>query len=50
VDASGKLLTGRIVHECRELKEILRKNHVEDFYRCLTKRCLTYALGAAGIL
>src|SRR5207237_652181 len=45
VDASGKLLTGESFNNVRELKDILRKNHVEDFYRCLTEKMLTYALG-----
>jgi hypothetical protein len=45
VDASGKLLTGESFTNVRELKQILRKNHVEDFYRCLTEKMLTYALG-----
>lgn len=45
IDASGKLLTGESFSNVRQLKEILRKNHVEDFYRCLTEKMLTYALG-----
>ena len=45
INASGKLLTGETFHDMRELKEIIRKNHTEDFYRCLTEKLLTYALG-----
>jgi hypothetical protein len=45
IDASGQLLTGESFTDIRELKHILRKNHVEDFYRCLTEKLLTYALG-----
>jgi len=45
VNASGKLLTGESFHDMRELKEILKKNHTEDFYRCLTEKLLTYAMG-----
>jgi hypothetical protein len=45
VDASGTLLTGESFHDVRELKQILRSNHIEDFYRCLTEKMLTYALG-----
>jgi hypothetical protein len=45
IDASGKLLTGESFKNASELKEILRKNHVQDFYRCLTEKMLTYALG-----
>jgi len=29
----------------RELKQILVKDHAEDFYRTLTEKLLTYALG-----
>jgi hypothetical protein len=29
----------------RELKHILTHEHREDFYRCLTEKLLTYALG-----
>ena len=45
VNASGKLLTGETFHDARELKQLLRKNHTEDFYRCVTEKMLTYALG-----
>ena len=29
----------------RELKRILKENHKQDFYRCITEKLLTYALG-----
>ncbi len=45
IDASGKLLTGESFHNVRDLKRILKKNHTEDFYRCLTEKLLTYAVG-----
>lgn len=45
VDASAQLLSGESFHDIRELKKILTKNHREDFYRCLTEKLLTYALG-----
>jgi hypothetical protein len=45
IDASGQLLTGESFTDIRQLKRILRKDHVEDFYRCLTEKLLTYALG-----
>jgi hypothetical protein len=45
IDASGKLVTGETFHDARDLKQILRKNHTQDFYRCLTEKLLTYALG-----
>lgn len=45
IDASAQLLSGESFHDVRELKKILTKNHREDFYRCLTEKLLTYALG-----
>ena len=45
IDASGKLLTGETFTDVRELKGILRQNHVSEFYRCLSEKMLTYALG-----
>jgi mono/diheme cytochrome c family protein len=45
IDASGKLITGESFHDVRELKKILRERHRADFYRCLTEKLLTYALG-----
>ncbi len=45
IDASGKLVTGRTFQDARELKKILKDEHKLDFYRCLTDKLLTYALG-----
>ena len=45
IDASGKLLTGESFHDVRDLKRILKDRHYLDFYRCLTEKLLTYALG-----
>jgi hypothetical protein len=45
IDASAQLLTGESFHDVRELKRVLRQNHRLDFYRCLTEKLLTYALG-----
>jgi len=45
IDASGKLITGEAFKNVRELKKILRERHAEDFYRCVTGKMLTYALG-----
>ena len=45
VDATGKLSTGEAFKDIRELKKILLTNHREEFYRCLTQKLLTYALG-----
>jgi hypothetical protein len=39
------LLTGESFHDIRDLKRILKERHYLDFYRCLTEKLLTYALG-----
>jgi hypothetical protein len=45
IDASGQLLTGESFHDVRDLKRILKERHYMDFYRCVTEKLLTYALG-----
>jgi len=45
IDPSGTLITGETFTDVRELKHILLTGHREDFYRCLTSKLLTYALG-----
>jgi hypothetical protein len=45
IDASGQLITGEAFHDIRDLKRILKERHRLDFYRCLTEKLLTYALG-----
>jgi Protein of unknown function (DUF1592)/Protein of unknown function (DUF1588)/Protein of unknown function (DUF1587)/Protein of unknown function (DUF1585)/Protein of unknown function (DUF1595)/Planctomycete cytochrome C len=45
VDASGKLISGESFTEIKELKKILVARHRREFYRCLTEKLLTYALG-----
>ena len=45
IDASGRLITGESFHDVRDLKRILKDRHRLDFYRCLTEKLLTYALG-----
>jgi hypothetical protein len=45
IDASGQLITGESFHDIRELKKILARERRLDFYRCLTEKLLTYALG-----
>ena len=45
VDASGTLITGEAFRDVRELKRILVGERRLDFYRCLTEKLLTYALG-----
>ena len=45
IDPAGTLITGESFHDVRELKQILKTRHHLDFYRCLTEKLLTYALG-----
>jgi hypothetical protein len=45
VDASGQLMSGESFRDIRELKQILATNHRTEFYRTLTEKLLTYALG-----
>ena len=45
IDSTGKLISGESFKDVRELKRILKENHKQDFYRCMTEKLLTYALG-----
>jgi hypothetical protein len=45
IDATGQLITGESFSSVKELKGILVKDHCEDFYRTVTEKLLTYALG-----
>jgi hypothetical protein len=45
IDASGTLITGEHFQNARDLKHILATKYHTDFYRCLTEKFLTYALG-----
>lgn len=45
IDVSGKLITGEEFKGVQELKAILAENYRMNFYRCLTEKMLTYALG-----
>ncbi len=45
IDASGKLISGESFKEIGELKKILVERHQREFYRCVTEKLLTYALG-----
>jgi hypothetical protein len=38
-------MSGESFHDVRELKRILAANHHTEFYRTLTEKLLTYALG-----
>ena len=43
--APGKLITGETFNSVTELKQILATSHRRDFYRTLTDKLMTYALG-----
>jgi hypothetical protein len=45
IDASGMLITGEPFADARDLKRLLIERHRREFYRCLTEKMLTYALG-----
>ena len=45
IDPSGQLATGETFTNITDLKHILVTNHKLEFYRCLTEKLLTYALG-----
>jgi hypothetical protein len=45
IDATGTLTSGESFATVKELKHILVTKHAEDFYRTLTEKMLTYALG-----
>jgi hypothetical protein len=45
IDPSGGLLTGEKFDGIRDLKQIIKNEHRQDFYRCVTEKTLTYALG-----
>ena len=45
IDASGELITGEAFDDIQDLKKIIATEHRIDFYRCLTQKLMTYALG-----
>jgi hypothetical protein len=45
IEALGELITGESFRDIRELKRVLATERRLDFYRCLTEKLLTYALG-----
>jgi hypothetical protein len=45
IDATGELITGEPFRNVRDLKRILASSRRLDFYRCVTEKMLTYALG-----
>ena len=45
IDAAGTLITGEAFTTVKQLKHVLANQHRRDFYRCLSEKLLTYALG-----
>lgn len=45
IDTKGQLITGESIAGIRELKRVLTHERRRDFYRCVTEKLLTYALG-----
>ena len=45
IDTRGQLATGEKFESIRELSNLLATDRRKDFYRCLTEKLLTYALG-----
>ena len=45
VDAAGQLITGEQFNGVKELKGLLAKKYAGNFYRTITEKMLTYALG-----
>jgi hypothetical protein len=45
IDPAGELVTGETFSGIKELKKILVDNKKRDFYRCVTEKMMTYALG-----
>src|SRR5258706_251673 len=45
IDPAGQLATGETFTGIADLKRILAADHKLEFYRCLTEKLLTYALG-----
>lgn len=45
IEAGGKLITGEPFANAKELSKVLATERRGDFYRCLTEKILTYAIG-----
>jgi len=45
LDTSGRLITGESFADAGELAAVIAGPRRHDFYRCLTEKLLTYALG-----
>ena len=47
IPSAGRLVTGESFRDLRELRQILVTGHRREFFRTLTEKLLTYALGRA---
>lgn len=45
IDSTGELITGEAFAGVQDLKRLLANERRQDFYRCLSEKLLTYALG-----
>jgi hypothetical protein len=45
IETTGKLITGEPFNNVKELKHLIVTDRRGDYYRCLTEKLLTYALG-----
>jgi len=45
IDAAGKLISGETFQDIREVKQAIVNRHRLDFYRCLTEKLMTFAIG-----
>jgi hypothetical protein len=45
IDTAGQLITGEKFANVRELAEVIATQRRQDFYRCLSEKLLTYAIG-----
>jgi hypothetical protein len=45
IETGGKLISGEEFADVRELKRVITHARRADFYRCLTEKLMTYALG-----
>jgi hypothetical protein len=45
IESKGKLISGETFENVSDLKRILLDNYREDFYRCVSEKLMTYALG-----
>jgi hypothetical protein len=45
IDTAGDLITGETFSDVAGLNTVLADSRTDDFYRCLTEKILTYAIG-----